>query len=378
MTVAFLMYRDSSELGGSYSVCRTLGDALVNRGVDVRFVFAYGNRGAIGAQFPERVFYAKATGPLDIAAWLRFRSVLKSIAPGILHFMNVVNWMNLACLRRNGRKIYHVHGPLDPKKSKALDRWLWWVVARKASKAIFVSHDLQSRVLSAKWFDLRQCLVVNNAIATPGKCPQADETDVRQRFGIPNAGILLGHIARQVPEKGGIDAVRLLKYLPEDYYLIVAGDGPELKNLEAEATRVGVAKRVRFTGWIQDTGSIYRSLDFLLFLSWIEPFGLVFGEGMAHGVPIVGLHGQGGYCEGNWPLIHKKASLLFARHGDSDYPATEATLRRLAEGIVVLRQQREVVAAMGSFGAAWVREHFSADAQARRVIEIYNEVLDAC
>jgi len=346
--------------------------------VDVRFVFAYGDQGEIGEQFPERVFYVRAKGPADVTAWLRFRSLVKSIAPNVLHFMNVVNWMNLACLRCSGSRVYHVHGPLDPKKSKVFDRWLWWIVAKQASKAIFVSHDLQSKALSAKWFDLKQCVVVNNAIATPGGHTKSDETLVRQRFGIPRASIVLGHIARQVMVKGGIDAVRLLRHLPENYYLIVAGDGPELTKMETEAAGVGVANRVRFTGWIQYPAEIYRSLDFLLFLSWIEPFGLVFGEAMAHGVPVIGLHGQGGYREGDRPLIHERASLLLDRLGHSDYPASEATLRRLAEGIVGLRQRPEVAAAMGSFGAAWVHEHFSADAQAGRVIEIYDEVLGEC
>jgi glycosyltransferase involved in cell wall biosynthesis len=375
MTVAFLMYRDCSRLGGSYSVCRTLGHALIDRGVDVRFVFAYGERGEIGAQFPERAFYIRAKGSRDIAAWLRFRSLIEIIAPAILHFMNVVNWMNLACLQCGGSRVYHVHGPLDPKKSKAFDRWLWWAVAKQASKAIFVSHDLQSKVISSKWFDLKQCVVVNNAIVTQDGHTKGDEAAARQRFGIPRASTVLGHVARQVPEKGGSDAVRLLRYLPEDYYLILTGDGPEVTNLQAEATGVGVANRVRFTGWIQDPTEIYRSLDFLLFLSWVEPFGLVFGEGMAQGVPIVGLNGRGGYREGDRPLIHESASLLLDRLGHSDYPASEATLRRLAEGIVGLRQRPEVAVAMGRFGAAWVREHFSADAQARRVIKVYDEVL---
>ncbi len=67
----------------------------------------------------------------------------------------------------------------------------------------------------------------------------------------------------------------------------IGGDGPERATLQALATRLGIAERVAFPGWIDDVPAFLADADLFVLPSRDEPFGIVVLEAMACGVPIV-------------------------------------------------------------------------------------------
>jgi glycosyltransferase involved in cell wall biosynthesis len=73
-------------------------------------------------------------------------------------------------------------------------------------------------------------------------------------------------------------------------HLEMIGDGPERKHFETKATVLGVAKLVRFHGWLpkHDLADFYGKAHFLLLPSKNEGFPKVVSEAMAFGVvPVV-------------------------------------------------------------------------------------------
>jgi glycosyltransferase involved in cell wall biosynthesis len=86
-------------------------------------------------------------------------------------------------------------------------------------------------------------------------------------------------------------AVQSLAHCPAEATLTVVGRGDRahLAELQADAARLGVADRVRFTSVPrQQIGQHYRAADAVVFPSaWEEPFGLVPLEAMASGTPVV-------------------------------------------------------------------------------------------
>jgi glycosyltransferase involved in cell wall biosynthesis len=74
-----------------------------------------------------------------------------------------------------------------------------------------------------------------------------------------------------------------------DSYLIFAGDGPLRSSLEHKAKELGIAHRIRFLGFMNQSQlpSVYRAADLLVLPSYYEPFGLVVNEGMLCGLPVV-------------------------------------------------------------------------------------------
>jgi glycosyltransferase involved in cell wall biosynthesis len=70
-------------------------------------------------------------------------------------------------------------------------------------------------------------------------------------------------------------------------YLWLAGKGEARAALERQATRLGIADRVRFLGWRRDVAALLAATDVFVCSSRIEPLGNIVIEAWAHGVPVV-------------------------------------------------------------------------------------------
>ena len=80
--------------------------------------------------------------------------------------------------------------------------------------------------------------------------------------------------------------------LPE-CYLWLAGEGPEESRLRGQAESLGVAGRVRFLGWREDTAALYKAADLFVCSSRHEPLGNVIIEAWSHGLPVVAARAAG-------------------------------------------------------------------------------------
>lgn len=72
--------------------------------------------------------------------------------------------------------------------------------------------------------------------------------------------------------------------------LLIAGEGPALPGLRAQAARLGLGDAVRFTGYLDrhyDLPDCYAAADVFVFASRTETQGLVLLEAMAVGLPVV-------------------------------------------------------------------------------------------
>ncbi|MCW0997367.1 MULTISPECIES: glycosyltransferase family 4 protein [Streptococcus] len=120
--------------------------------------------------------------------------------------------------------------------------------------------------------------------------------DLREKLGISNQGTMLLSLSRVSYEKN-IQAV--LAALPAvleenpDVKLVVAGDGPYLSDLKAQAKRLNITDAVIFTGMIapSETALYYKAADFFISASTSETQGLTYLESLASGTPIIA-HGN--------------------------------------------------------------------------------------
>lgn len=83
-------------------------------------------------------------------------------------------------------------------------------------------------------------------------------------------------------------AVEVLRQRPDGRFVVV-GDGEERARLVELAASLGIARRVFFTGSIDDAARerAYRTADVLVLPSVSEPFGLTPIEALQRGVPVV-------------------------------------------------------------------------------------------
>lgn len=150
--------------------------------------------------------------------------------------------------------------------------------------------------------------------------------------------------------------------------LTIVGDGPERQNLEALAHRLFVRDSIEFLGWLDQPAlaAEYARSQAFVFPSLKEFGGGVVLEAMSAALPSIVVN-YGGPGE----LV-------------SDETGVRLPMKPRAELIASLRQEMERLAgdhhrcrALGGAAVREVSERWTWDAKARRVTDIYREVLDA-
>ncbi len=120
-----------------------------------------------------------------------------------------------------------------------------------------------------------------------------DETRIeglRSRLGLKVDDRVLLFVGRLGREKNVDLLIRALWHCRHPQAtLVVAGGGPHRAALEAQVAEMGLSERVRFAGYLEreDVVAAYHIADLFTFASTTETQGLVIGEAMAAGLPVV-------------------------------------------------------------------------------------------
>jgi hypothetical protein len=127
--------------------------------------------------------------------------------------------------------------------------------------------------------------VICNGVNEDRLVPRITRVGQRDLWGIPQGARVLGMVCRASQEKDPKALIRAISNLPDYWYGVLVGDGPELLNCAASA--YGQTTRCFFPGAQEDIGSAYLAMDCLLSASLSEGFGYSALEAMILGLPVV-------------------------------------------------------------------------------------------
>ncbi|GLK72515.1 glycosyltransferase family 4 protein [Ancylobacter dichloromethanicus] len=369
MKVLIVIYRDSERSGGSVRVAETLVRSLRMKDVSFDVVAAYGGAGRI-AQLVGRRFHALgAKNRHDIGGWLRYRRLLRRLRPDIVHYIEPVVWMNAASIGMSSKRVLHQHSrPLFdvPNVSPPLAyRWLFG----RADRVVAISHGVARHLAQLYTLDPGKIEVVHNAV---------DPAYLQCRHVAPDGRRRLGMAVRVVPDKGVEDAFALLDRLPRHFILTIAGEGPARQALQNMAQARGLADRVEWLGSVNDIDRFYAVIDYYLFMSWYEGFGLSVAEAMLVGKPVVGLLGDGEIAEPEYPLVTSQNAALVPRSNPKLFgnEPDAATFRTLASRILELEADEAARQRMVECGQRWTRQRFSPEIYGQRMYQLYQRVIE--
>jgi glycosyltransferase involved in cell wall biosynthesis len=105
-------------------------------------------------------------------------------------------------------------------------------------------------------------------------------------FSLSESTIVILCVASLEVRKGHDTLLRAINLIPE-IILVLAGDGPLLKQLHALADELGIAARVQFLGKRMDVPQLLKAADLYVQPSRVDGFGIAALEAMAAGMPIV-------------------------------------------------------------------------------------------
>jgi glycosyltransferase involved in cell wall biosynthesis len=375
MKVLICVYRDDERAGGSVRVAEVLANGLSARGVEIHVAIAYGVPGRLGAQFGAQAHFIQAARRGEIAAWWRYRKLVRKLRPDVIHYVDSVGWMVLAGAWMAPKRVMHQHfrpdvGP-DGASRFAGIRWL----SGTADHVIAISAGAGRVLVNKCGVASSRVSVVYNAVDPDylrSDKPALDSlarSDPRER--------ILGMAVRIVNDKGIGDAFSLLSLLPPHFSLAVAGDGPAKGDLVARAIELGLEHRVRWLGSVRNIADFYAGIDYYLFMSWYEGFGLSVAEAMLCNIPVVGLLGDGEIAEPEYPLVNAANSILVTRSvpGAFALEASENVICELAEAIQEVELDFVSRGQMTATARAWVEQRFSSMLHTKQVLEIYQRLL---
>jgi glycosyltransferase involved in cell wall biosynthesis len=177
--------------------------------------------------------------------------------------------------------------------------------------------------------------------------------------GVPHPRVVFH--GRVQAEKGVHTLVEATARLGDDVHVLLVGDGSERPRVEARARELGLAGRLRVTGFLPHdrVPAALAHADVAVLPSVFEELGTAMLEALHGGVPFVASR-VGGIPE----VVRDGESALLVEPGDPD--ALAAALER------VLRD-RELAARLGAAGRERARD-FAWPALADRVLEVYRAV----
>lgn len=163
----------------------------------------------------------------------------------------------------------------------------------------------------------------------------ADQAHARRNWDITPGAFVVGCVGTLHPGKDIPFLLRAFAQasLPAESRLMIVGDGSKEQALREQATSLGIAQRIVWTGRLADPTPAYAAMDAMVSPSVYEPFGNVLMEAMAAGVPVVA---RRRLDDPQQPILtaadelidHQSNGLLVNPHDPSDLAAA---LRWLAE-----------------------------------------------
>ena len=307
--------------------------------------------------------------PMGIA--YRLAKALRKIRPDVVHTHKYKDsFIGTLVARSLGIPyvVRIVHGLPEPfmglRNAKmvaytAADRLMTdWLVDR----VVAVSSDIEKVLIGLYGSNRVSC--IHNGIDLEAVRVTTSREAFRRKWQIPEDAVVIGTVGRLVPVKGHailLEATRILQASIGNVALVLVGDGPLRKDLEANAKRLGLEKSVIFAGQQDQSYDFMNMMDVFVLPSLHEGIPMVVLEALALQRPVVATR-VGGIPE-------------VIEHGQTGFLAEPSDASSLARLLQRLVEDLPMAVSIGKAGRTRVEEKFTARTMAGKTAELYEQVL---
>jgi glycosyltransferase involved in cell wall biosynthesis len=253
------------------------------------------------------------------------------------------------------------YGPVKNALLRRIEQSLAWLSDRLVTVSEQVKNDLISyRVAKAE----KISVVPLGFDLDPFLNAHAHQSEFRRELGFADHHKLIGIVGRIFPIKNHalfLDAAARISARERNARFIIVGDGVLRPMLEKQASHLGIADRVLFTGWRRDLPRICADLDALVVSSDNEGTPVSAIEAMASSCPVVATR-VGGLPD----LIedHKTGRLIPPRDAEA-----------LASAVLVLLTSPRIARTIGQNAQESVHQRFTVQRLFRDIDNLYTQLL---
>ncbi len=162
---------------------------------------------------------------------------------------------------------------------KSIDRWMYG----RYAQIIGVSESTTQALLNYLPH-LPHCQTINNGIDVRSFQQALPAEDLVQQFSEVKRLVMAAAFRAQKDHETVICA---LHHLPQEYHLLLAGDGERRRMVENFVESQNLSHRVHFLGNRQDVAAVLKTADVVVMSSKYEGLSLSSLEGLASGRPVV-------------------------------------------------------------------------------------------
>ena len=225
------------------------------------------------------------------------------------------------------------------------------IVAPKDRVVLHTTSEEEARHSQARFPGVR-AVVVHNGVELPAYIRRTE----------PSAELRMTYLGRLHPIKGIenlLDACKLMDGDADPWHLTIAGsgDGDYSNVLKSKVEKLGLQGRVEFAGEVfgEAKENLFADSDVLVAPSYVENFGMVIAEALAHEVPVIAGRGT------PWEGLESNQCGLWV---DNDARSLAAAIRRMRA--LPLRE-------MGRRGRCWMQREFSWEAVSRQMLNVFED-----
>lgn len=300
----------------------------------------------------------------------RLRDQIQFEQPDIVHtHLLHADWYGTIAARWAGvRRIVQSRHNDDPFRRRLPIRLVNRLIWRTVTAGVGISESVTRFTIEVEGAPARKMNTIHYGMELP--IPPIDRAAAQrllhEQIGAEPDAILIGMVGRLIEQKGFRYGIQAFAKIADEFpkaRLVVVGDGSHRAILEGETRRAGVAKRVDFLGWREDSAELMAALDIFLMPSLWEGFGLVLLEAMSRAIPVVG--------------SDVSAIPEVVVHGETGLLVPAADVDSMAEALRTLLGDPALRRHLGLLGEARLEDEFSADAMVRRYQTLYQSILPA-
>jgi glycosyltransferase involved in cell wall biosynthesis len=240
-------------------------------------------------------------------------------------------------------------------------RWVFAISDRAlratTKRYISVSRQLKQKLVESGIAPERVTVIYNgvdpsgriptteHTLAQPPSAGEPEKSVVVCPAGVRGPGVSLATVGRLHPVKNFDSLITAMSLLPGDTRLTVWGDGGEKDSLTALVDRLGLGGRVSLPGESRNMEEALEGADIYIQPSKSEGCSFAVAEAMLHGMPVVVTP-----CGGLPEMVDDRLSGLVAQ---------DSTPEALARAILVLVNDKSLMASLGEAGRQAAQEKFS-------------------
>ena len=310
----------------------------------------------------------------DWSCYFRYWRALRALKPDLVQTYNIGTLDLAPVVKLAGvkRLVHAEHGrdstdPLgDNRKYRRLRRWMAPLIGRYVAVSPDLQHWLTDRVGIS---ESKVRYIPNGIDMAPFNGPHTRRGS-RGLLGdfAPPGTVLIGNVARldKVKDHAGlIDAFKILCDQAEGKTagcrLMIAGDGPQRRELEQQIVQLGLTETVRLLGNRDDVAQLLAECDVFALSSMAEGMPVTLLEAMAARLPVVATN-VGGIAS----VVEDGATGTLVPAGDP--PALAEALRTYVADEQLRRQH-------GDAGRARVTAQFDLSTMVSAYATLYDELL---